>query len=443
MSLRVALTTLGCKVNAYDTAAIATALEQDGCFMVDLGEAPDVVVVNSCTVTDRADRESRQLARRARRLNPTARVVMTGCFAQVNPQAAALPEVDYVVGLNRLPDVVRAVRGELGSRVTVDDLRSARRVRTVGAETFVGQTRAFLKVQEGCNLFCTFCIVPFSRGASRSVPPREILQQLDRLAERGFREVVLTGVHLGGYGSDLEPKLDLADLVAMLLEHDRVPRLRLSSIDPPELSPRLLALFRQHPALCRHLHVPIQAAEDAVLGRMRRQYDVRLVEDRLAAVREALPDAAIGTDVIAGFPGETEEQHEAGRERLSRLPLTYFHVFPYSRRTGTTAAKLPGHLSRQVIRHRASQLRQLGEAHHHAFASRHVGRVLSVLTEQGDASPTGVSGYSRNYLRVHIEGTNLPTNEELPVRVERFENGRLVGRVESPSRDGGRLGLAG
>src|SRR5574337_1165786 len=211
--MRVAIATLGCKVNRYDTATMETQLRAAGCSIVGFDTAADVYIVNSCTVTDRADAESRQLARRARRRNPNARVIVTGCFAQTSPSQAALPEVDYVVGLNRLPDLVRTVtadRAALPERILVDDLRTARQVRTLGADSFTGQTRAFLKVQEGCDLFCTFCIVPFARGRSRSVPPRRVLDQLRILAVRGFQEVVLTGVHLGSYGADLDSPLDLA-----------------------------------------------------------------------------------------------------------------------------------------------------------------------------------------------------------------------------------------
>ena len=239
--LRVAFATLGCKVNQYDTATMQTALAGD-CEMVPFAEGADVYVVNSCTVTDRADAESRQLARRARRLNPTGRVILTGCFAQTSPQRAGLPEVDYVIGVGRLPDILRAVHDQIPTdegRVLVSNLRKAETVTTLGAETFAGQTRAFLKVQEGCNLFCTFCIVPMARGRSRSVEPRRVLAELERLAALGYQEAVLTGIHLGGYGKDLTPSLTFADLVEMIAEAAPLPRIRLSSIDPPEVTLRV------------------------------------------------------------------------------------------------------------------------------------------------------------------------------------------------------------
>ena len=428
--LRVAITTLGCKVNQYDSAAIESRLRAEGCAVVPFAGAADVYIVNTCTVTDRADAESRQLARRARRLNAQARIVMTGCFAQVNPQAAAIPEVDHVVGLNRLPDLVRAVRGELASeRVLVDDVRTARQVRTLGADTFTGQTRAFLKIQEGCDLFCTFCIVPMARGRSRSVPPRQVLAQLDLLAQRGFQEVVLTGVHLGGYGHDLEPAIDLCDLLEMLVEQAKVPRLRLSSIDPPEVTPRLLRLMRAASSLCPHLHIPIQAGHDAVLRRMRRQYDTAFLRAMAEEIRAVLPDAAIGTDVIAGFPGETDAQFEATLALCAELPLTYFHVFPYSRRSGTTAAKAPDHLEPGLVRRRARRLRALGETKRAAFAARFVGTTLPVLVEDTERGVGRLQGYSRNYQRVQVAGPRELANREVPVRIAGVRGAELLGAL--------------
>jgi len=430
--MRVAVTTLGCKVNQYDTASIESRLRHDGYDLVDFAPGADVYIANSCTVTDRADAESRQLARRARRFNARARVIMTGCFAQVSPHRAAIPEVDHVVGLNRLPDLMRAVRGELATpaeRVLVDDLRTARSVRTLGAEAFTGQTRAFLKIQEGCDLFCTFCIVPMARGRSRSVPPRQVLAQLAMLAGRGFREVVLTGVHLGGYGRDVAPAIDLCDLLEMLLERPLVPRLRLSSIDPPEVTPRLLGLMARSAVLCPHLHVPIQSGHDDVLQRMRRKYDASFVRAVTHEIRAAVPDAAIGTDLIAGFPGETDAQFESALELLQELPLTYFHVFPYSPRAGTTAAKLAPQLEPQRIKRRAQRLRALGDAKRAAFAKGFVGATMPVLVEATPARTAGhVHGYSRNYQRVEFRAARELVNREVMIAIVGAQGATLLGQ---------------
>jgi len=434
--LRVAFATLGCKVNQYDTATMETAL-RDACEIVPFAAGADVFVVNSCTVTDRADAESRQLARRARRLNPRGRVILTGCFAQTSPRRAALPEVDYVIGVGRLPDILRAVHDQLppdGGRILVDDLRKATRVSTLGAEVFSGQTRAFLKVQEGCDLFCTFCIVPFARGRSRSVEPRRVLAEIERLAARGFREVVLTGIHLGGYGRDLTPALTLADLVEMIDERAPVPRVRLSSIDPPEVTRRLVELVARSAVLCPHFHVPVQAGADAVLHRMRRLYDGALVRDVAAEVTRALPDAALGTDVIAGFPGEGEADFEASLQLLAEARFSYLHVFPYSRRSGTTAAKARDHLPAETIAARARSLRLLGARLRDAFAERFVGSALDVLIESTRDRATGcLTGYSRNYVRTLLDGPDTLINREVCVRAVARRGARLLAAATEPA----------
>ena len=256
--MKIAITTLGCKVNRYDSAALATQLGHAGHTIHPFEPGADAYIVNSCTITDRADAESRQLARRIKRWNPAARIIMTGCYAQANPAgAAAVPEVDFVIGLDRRyelcgPERRARRRADLRQRPRRADGRPP-----LGAEVFGGRTRAFLKVQDGCDLFCTFCIVPWSRGRSRSVSPRAILAEIDKLAARGFQEVVLTGIHLGGYGEDLQPRMGLADLVEMIAERAAVPRLRLSSIDPPEVTPRLLDIMRRSETVCDHLHMPV------------------------------------------------------------------------------------------------------------------------------------------------------------------------------------------
>jgi threonylcarbamoyladenosine tRNA methylthiotransferase MtaB len=426
---RVAIATLGCKVNAYDTATIADRLRGAGCVLVEPGEPADVVIVNSCTVTDAADAESRRLARRARRGNPTARVILTGCYAQTQPLAAAAVEaVDHVIGLNRLDALVEAVTAETPrvGRVEVERSRRETRIETFGARTFDGQTRAFLKVQEGCDLFCTFCIVPMARGRSRSLAPRAILAELDGLAARGFREVVLTGIHLGGWGHDLDPPLDLAWLVDALVEQGRFARIRLSSIDPHEVSEALVRRMAAAPAICPHLHVPLQAGDDGVLARMRRRYDTALAAERLAMVRELLPAAAIGTDLIAGFPGEDDGAFERTLRFVESSPITYGHVFPYSVRSGTTAAKLDGHQPAATITARARRLRAVCEQKRARFARRFHGAQAEVLVETTRDPQTGaLRGYTRNYLRARLEGPDAWMGQTIAVRLRVADGARV------------------
>jgi threonylcarbamoyladenosine tRNA methylthiotransferase MtaB len=408
-------------VNAYDGATIAERLRAAGCAVVEDGAPADVVIVNSCTVTDAADAESRRLARRARRENPAVRVIVTGCWAQTKPaEAAAVPEVERVIGLNRVDALVTAVTAPAADdeRIVVGNARRERTVTTVGASAFAGQTRAFLKVQEGCDLFCTFCIIPLARGASRSLPPRDVLAEVRRLAGAGFEEIVLTGVHLGGYGHDLTPAVDLAWLVGAIAERGIVPRLRLSSIDPHEVTEPLLRLLARTPALCPHLHVPLQAGDDGVLRRMRRRYDTALARDRFQAMRALLPDAAIGTDLIAGFPGEDDAAFERTLAFVEESPFTYFHVFPYSVRTGTTAAKLDGRNLPATIAARARRLRAVGDRKRAAFARRFDGTDAEVLVETTrDPRSGALRGYTRNYLRARLEGPDAWYGRRLQARL--------------------------
>ena len=429
------MTTLGCKVNQYDTATIEDRLKAEGHECVPFAERADVYIVNSCTVTNQADAESRQLARRAKRQNPNARVIMTGCYAQVNPKAVAkVPEIDYVIGLNRLDDIVRAVKNEVAlERISVSNLRKegeTPRVDTLGALTFSGQTRAFLKIQEGCDLFCTFCIVPMSRGKSRSVSPRVVLEQLDRLAEQGFQEIVLTGIHLGGYGEDLDPPVSLTWLLEAIEERRPVPRIRVSSLDPHEISDELIHLFAQAETLCPHLHVPLQAGEDTTLTRMRRRYDTALARDVLLKLREALPHAALGTDLIVGFPGESDEAFARTFTFLEESPLTYFHVFPYSVRSGTTAAKFTDKVPQPVIDARSRVVRKLGEQKKAAFARTFVGQPLPVLFEHTRDKNSGLlKGYGRNYVRVMATGDDTYMNREVVVTVTRTSGETAWGEI--------------
>ena len=427
--MRFAVATLGCKVNHYDSAIIESRLGARGLERCDFSESADVYVINTCTVTDRADSESLKLARRARRRNPHARIVMTGCFAQANPAALAkASEVDAVVGLGRPDDLERAALSQSADRVMVSNLRKERAEIEVGAVALSGQTRAFLKLQEGCDQFCSFCIVPISRGTSRSVEPRRVIAALDQLAERGFKEVTLSGVHLGGYGNDLAPQVSLAHLLEMIAERSPIDRIRISSLDPEELSNEIIDIVAGSEKFCPHFHLPLQAGEDEILAAMRRRYDRDYYRDRVERIVAAMPDAAIGTDVIAGFPGETARHFDATLEFIESLTLAYLHVFPYSVRANTTAAKMPGKVSAAEIKRRAAALRALGARKRHQFAERFRGARLNVLLEEKTVRGM-LSGYSRNYVRVLTTGPDELTNHEVEVEASLVEDAQLVGEI--------------
>lgn len=427
--MRIAIATLGCKINQYDSAVIQSRLEEKRYAIVPFESEADCYIVNACTVTDRADWEARQLVRRVKRRSPAARVLVTGCYAQVSPaEVAGLPGVDFVVGLNRLDDLLRfvAAPAPAGARVAVGEVKRERGVKILGARALPGHTRAFLKIQEGCDYACTYCIIPTARGLSRSVPPEDILREIRALAERGVKEIVLTGIHLGGYGHDLAPRMDLTGLLESILEKIPVPRLRLSSLDPREVPERLFRLMAKSDTLCPHLHVCAQAGDDSILKEMRRNYDTAYYREVVGKARELLPDAALGSDIIVGFPGESEADFERQMEFFDSLPLTYFHVFPYSIRSATPAAKLPDQVPAAAKKERAKRMRALGARKKGEFARRFVGRRLAVLVEGKARSGAAAGGYSRNYLPVTLPGGG-EINREVEAAIVGYENGSLVG----------------
>jgi threonylcarbamoyladenosine tRNA methylthiotransferase MtaB len=435
VATRFAIATLGCKVNQYDSAIIDSRLRARGMTRGDFSERADVYIVNTCTITDRADAESLRLARRARRLNPNARIVMTGCLAQANPDVLAkASEVDAVVGVGRLDDLERAAAVGAGERVMVTNLRKTKAPIEMAAVTLDGHTRAFLKLQEGCDQFCTFCIVPFSRGSSRSVEPRRVMFALDDLHARGIKEVVLTGIHLGGYGKDLEPPVELADLLEMIAQRCPIERVRISSLDPEELSDRIIEIISSSEKFCPHLHLPLQSGDDETLSRMRRRYQRDDFRDRVERVLDAWPDAAIGTDLIVGFPGETPSHFESYFNFVESVPLAYFHVFPYSVRAGTTAAKFSGRVKAAEIKRRAALMRGLGESKRSEFARGLLGTKLKVLLEE--RGPHGeLRGYSRNYVRVATQGPDGLINREVEVEASSVEGAQLAGEIVRPRAD--------
>jgi threonylcarbamoyladenosine tRNA methylthiotransferase MtaB len=347
---------------------------------------------------------------------------------------ARVPGVDYVVGLNRLEDLLCFVDlpGDGGVKVAISDVKSERGVPVLGTRALPGHTRAFLKIQEGCNYSCTYCIIPTARGLSRSVEPSEVLEQVCMLGDAGYREIVLTGIHLGGYGQDLTPRIDLTALLERIAQSRLIPRIRLSSLDPREVRDRLLDLMAGSDIICPHLHICAQAGDDAILKQMRRNYDSSYYRELLMRVRERLPDAALGSDIIVGFPGETEEAFQRSLEFFAALPLTYFHVFPYSSRRGTIAASLPDPVDSRDKKTRARRMRELGATKKRDFCLRFRGRKLSVLVEEKIDRATGFyRGFSRNYLPVMAAvGGNL-VNREIEVEIDDFEGGWLRGSIEA------------
>ena len=425
---RVAFRTFGCRLNQYDTESIRTLLEASGRYEAagTDGAAVDVYVVNTCSVTARADASARKAVRRIHAEHPAAKIVVTGCYAQRAPEElAGLPGVSLVLGAadrGRVVDELEDVRpGE--ARIAVAPVSEARKFLEVPITEMLDRRRAFVKVQEGCNESCSFCIVPQTRGASRSRDPEAVLEQVRRLVDGGYPEVVVTGVHAGDYGLDLGGGgfgggRPLVDLIERILAVPGLERFRLSSIEPASVSDELVSLMAGEEKFARHFHVPMQSANDAVLARMRRRYTAdgfrRLVE-RIAA---RVPDCGIGTDVICGFPGETDGAFQDTFDALAELPITYVHPFTYSPRPGSESAEWKDDVPADAKKRRVGALKRLSRDKNRAFRERHVGQVAGVLPEGPDRP-----GWTDNYIRVEVDAAgpalpDPPADGVIPVTLE-------------------------
>jgi threonylcarbamoyladenosine tRNA methylthiotransferase MtaB len=409
----VAFATLGCKLNQYDTMEVQALLEAEGFRTVPFEAPAQVYVINTCTVTARADYSDRQAIRRAVLRNPEAVVVVTGCYAQTNPDAvAAIPGVDLVLGTQdkyALPELLDRARKRARPLVRVGDVFAERALPVIPVRRFApGYTRAFVKVQDGCQHRCSFCIVPFARGGSRSQPVRVVLEQVEALVGAGYAEIVLTGVDLGHYGWDLHPRTALAALVRRLLDVRGLARLRLSSVLPAYFTEELVELLVGERRICRHVHVPLQSGADRVLRAMRRPYTARMYRALIERLAGAVPDLGLGADVITGFPTETDAEFEATEALVQALPFTYLHVFSYSDRRGTEAARGPApRVPPETIRERTTRLRRLGAAKQLGFRRAHVGRELDVLVLDQRERETGrLVGLTDNYLEVAFPGSD-------------------------------------
>ena len=431
----VALTTLGCRLNQVESQEMGALLEGRGFRVVPAGSRAQVHVVNTCTVTGRADFSDRQAIRRITRDEPGAFLVVTGCYAQTDPDTvAALPGVDLVVGNQekyRLPDLLDSLVKRARPAMAVADIREARSVPVAPVTRMTGRSRPFVKIQDGCQHRRAFCIVPAARGGSRSQEPKVVLDQVRALAEAGYPDVTLTGVDIGHYGWDLYPRTSLAALVRSLAGVPRLRWLRLSSVLPSYFTDDLVDAVGTLPAVAPHLHLPLQSGSDRVLRLMRRPYHTGMYRGLVNRLAAAIPGLGLGADVIVGHPGETDDDFEATLALVGSLPFSYLHVFTYSDRPGTEAARRPGHVPATVIRERSQRLRRLGREKSHAFRSALVGSAREVLVLEARDHQTGLlSGLTSNYVEVLFPGPDglgrrMATVEIAEVRGERT-HGRLV-----------------
>lgn len=431
MKRRVAFCTLGCKVNQSEAEGMKSLLESAGYEVVDFTDEADVYVIHSCTVTHLSDRKSRQAIRRAIRQNPKAIVVVSGCYAQVAPDdILAIPGVDIVLGTQD--------RGRIGELIE-EVARTGRRIKAVrkfgkGKEfeelkaTAVSRTRAFVKIEEGCEEFCTYCIVPYARGPVRSRLPENILSEIEDLVTRGFREVVITGVHIGAYGRDLGGDLNLDFLLRKIVRIEGLARLRLSSIDPHEFTPELISTIVGSEVICPHLHIPLQHGDDYILELMGRKYTSRQYRELVELLRKSRPGIAITTDVMVGFPQETEERFRRSYRFIEGLGLSNIHVFRYSPRAKTPAARMPGQVPAEVKKERAAKMMDLAKRMAGEYARSFLGQVLDVLAEEEEDSQWWV-GYTGNYLRVKFYAPCDVRGEIVGVRLEELEDSVVRGTI--------------
>lgn len=432
---KIAFYTLGCKVNQADTASMENLFLRSGHQLVSFDGEADVYIINTCVVTNTGQRKSRQTIHRAIRKNPNALIVVTGCYPQTAAEEVkAIAGVDMIIGNQDRAQIVQLVEERLAHRQTdtldaVHKLTASTAFEEMAAGDITDKTRAFLKIQEGCNQFCTYCIIPYARGPLRSRSLESIRTETQRLISAGFKEIVLIGIHLGCYGKENPDGPTLYDAVKTVLEVPGVQRLRLGSLESVEVEPRLLTLMQEDARFCRHLHLPLQSGCDKTLQAMHRPYTTVKFKTLMADIKTRVPDIAITTDVIVGFPGETEADFETTCKFAESCGFSKMHIFPFSARKGTPAEKFAGAVTEAVKKERADILGKIDETMHKTFLQAMVGQTAEVLFEQ-PAGEDYFEGLTGNYQRVFVKsgGRNLG-GEILPVKITAFDGEKLLGEI--------------
>ena len=432
--MRVAIATLGCKANQYDSEIMRESFEEKNFDIIPFSELADIYVINTCTVTGKTDFQARQLIRKAYRINPQAKIVVTGCYAQSAPEELKkIAGVSLVIGN---PD-----KWEIAALLSEAEKIPSSGIMVTPAEKeilfpekkfkkFSAKTRFFLKIQDGCNARCSYCIVPHVRGTSRSMSPKTVLDLLSTIGSAGYKEVVLTGIHLGTYGLDLSPQTSLLNLLREIEKQLPVPRVRLSSIEPNEITREMIAVLADSTIICPHLHLPLQSGDNTILKKMNRPYSAENFHTLVVKLTNSIKDLAIGVDVIVGFPGEGEEEFYQTLHLLEELPITYLHVFPFSPRKGTPAFSLPEKVNGNTVKKRGEILRPLSKKKRESFYRSYLNKKLPILIEARRHRKTGLlKGLSRNYIPVLIDGRDGLMNQEITVRIVSVEGEEVKGEI--------------
>lgn len=423
--------TLGCKVNQYESEAVEEIFKARG-FERKENNA-DVYVINTCTVTNMSDRKSRQMISRARKDNPDAIIAVMGCYSQVKPEDVAKIEgVDIILGSRNKEEVVDLCEDMLQNKEAIDQVISVSEEKSFEDLEISNQTemtRAYMKIQDGCNMYCSYCLIPYARGNVVSRPMDSIVKEAERLAENGFKEIVLTGIHVASYGKDFKDGTSLIDVIENVAKVDGIKRIRLSSMEPRHITIDFLERMKATKKACDHFHLSLQSGSDDVLKAMNRKYDTKVFKEKTDLIREVFPNAGLTTDIIVGFPGETEANHQETMAFVKEIKFAKTHLFKYSKRDGTRASTMKGQVDGNVKKERLKDLEAIEKTNREKFLENQVGKTLSVLFEEKSDMAGFKSGYSTNYLRVNVENPSLPTNEIYDVKITGLINDELIGEI--------------
>lgn len=427
MNKKIAFITLGCKVNLYDTEAMAELFTEKGYEVVDFEEYADVYLINTCTVTNLGDKKSRQMIRRAKRINPNSVVVATGCYAQVaSEEVAKIEGINIVIGTKNRSEIVETVENyvdENGVVNNVSDIMGEKEFEPLQISRLTNRTRAYIKIQEGCNRYCTYCIIPYARGPIRSRKPEEVIEEVKKLAENGFKEVVLTGIHVASYGLDLG-NITLADIIEKVHSVNGIERIRFSSMEPLAIDDDFVARMAKLPKVCDHYHLSLQSGCNRTLKRMNRKYNAEQYAEACERLRNAFPNVAITTDIIVGFPDETEEDFKESLAFAKKMKLDKIHTFPYSPKNGTPAAKMKNQISGDVKSQRSKEMIALSDKMNIDFLNNNIGKTVPVLFE--DMENGFWQGHTTNYIKVLVKSDENLNNKIVDVKLDKIHGVEIV-----------------
>ncbi|WP_297688626.1 tRNA (N(6)-L-threonylcarbamoyladenosine(37)-C(2))-methylthiotransferase MtaB [uncultured Anaerococcus sp.] len=423
--------TLGCKVNQYESEAIEEIFEARGFERKE--ENADIYVINTCTVTNMSDRKSRQMISRARTDNPDAIIAVMGCYSQVKPEEVAKIEgVDIILGSRNKEEVVDLCEDFLQNKEATDKLISVSEEKSyedLAISNQTGMTRAYMKIQDGCNMYCSYCLIPYARGNVVSRPMDSIIKEAERLGSNGFKEIVLTGIHVASYGKDFKDGTSLIDVIENVAKVDGIKRIRLSSMEPRHITKDFLERMKNTGKACDHFHLSLQSGSDDILRAMNRKYDTKTFKEKVDLIREVFPNAGLTTDIIVGFPTETDENHKDTLDFVDRIKFAKTHLFKYSQRDGTKAATMGGQVNGNIKKDRLKDLEKIEETNRKEFLNKQIGKTLSVLFESKSDIKGFKSGYSTNYLRVSVKDPSIEDNEIFDVKITGIENNELIGQI--------------